>query len=131
MWWKGIIVWFVLMVGAIANGAVRVKFLIPNAGEGVGHVVSTLMLCVIILVITWVTIGWVGPDVARTAFALGVCWLLMTLVFEFGVGYFIGHHTWTEMLADYNVFKGRVWVLVLITTALAPWIMAKVRGLIV
>lgn len=130
MWWKAVVIWFVLMVGAIANGTLRVKFIVPGTGEAVGHVISTVLLCGIILLITWLAIGWIAPSSAEQAIAIGGCWLLMTLVFEFGVGYFVGRHTWPEMLAEYNVLKGRVWVLVLITTLLAPWWMAKVRGML-
>ena len=52
------------------------------------------------------------------------------LAFEFGVGALVSHRSWPEMLADYNVLKGRVWVFIPIITALAPWLMARARGLI-
>ncbi|HII01788.1 TPA: hypothetical protein HA351_09125 [Methanosarcinaceae archaeon] len=29
---------------------------------------------------------------------------------------------WDRLLADYNILKGRVWILVLLTTFLAPWL---------
>ena len=130
MWWKAALIWFVLMVSAIANGALRIKFIIPITGEVVGHVISTALLCALILVITWVTIGWMGPETTQGAVDIGVAWLLMTLGFEFGVGGLISHRSWAEMLADYNVFAGRVWVLVPIITFLAPWWMAKMRGIL-
>jgi hypothetical protein len=88
------------------------------------------MLCGIILGVTWGSIGWVGPDNARQAIAIGSVWLLMTLGFEFGVGGLISHRSWPEMLADYNVLRGRVWVVVPIITFLAPLWMAKFRGLL-
>lgn len=130
MWWKVLVIWSLFMVGAIANGAVRIKFIIPRTGEAVGHVISTALLCIIILVITWLTIRWLAPASMQQAIAIGTAWLLMTLAFEFGVGYFIGHHSWTEMLTDYNILKGRVWVAVPILTFLAPWWMAELRGLL-
>ena len=129
MWWKAVVIWLVLMCGAIANGAVRIKFIIPVTSEAVGHVISTVLLCAIILVVTRGAIGWMAPASAQQAFAIGTLWLLMTLAFEFGVGRFVSHRTWTELLADYNVFKGRVWVAVPIITFLAPWWMARLRGL--
>lgn len=130
MWWKAIAVWLLFMVGAIANGTLRIKIIIPVTGEPVGHLISTALLCLIILGITWLTISFLGPDSAAKAWAIGAIWLLMTLAFEFGVGYFIGHHSWPEMLADYNVLKGRVWLFVPLITLLAPWWMAKLRGLL-
>lgn len=130
MWWKALLIWFVFMVGAIANGTLRIGVVIPMTGEAVGHVISTALLSGIILVITWATITWIGPVTTAQAIAIGVSWLLMTLAFEFGVGGLISHRTWPEMLADYNVMKGRVWVVVPMITLLAPWWMAKLRGLV-
>jgi hypothetical protein len=36
---------------------------------------------------------------------------------------------WQQLAADYNIFRGRVWVLVLITTATGPWLVARSRNL--
>ncbi|MBK6752308.1 MAG: hypothetical protein IPH53_08210 [Flavobacteriales bacterium] len=130
MWWKVLLIWSLFMVGAIANGAFRVKAIIPLTDEAVGHVISTALLCAIILGITWSTIPWMAPTTVRQVITIGTAWLFMTLAFEFGVGYFVGHHSWREMLADYNILKGRVWVAVPILTFLAPWGMAELRGLL-
>ncbi len=130
MWWKMLFIWLLFMLGAIANGALRVGTIIPLTSEAVGHIISTVMLSVIILGITWATIAWIGPRTAQDTLLIGAAWLILTLAFEFGVGYFIGHHTWMEMLADYNVLKGRVWVIVPIITFLAPWWMANLRDLL-
>lgn len=129
MWWKVLAIWLLCMVGAIANGSLRQFVLNPAIGEAWGHVLSTMLLAIIILGITWATIRWMGPADARQAWAMGTVWLLMTLVFEFGMGRFISHLSWTEMFADYNLLKGRVWVFIPIITFMAPWWMARVRGL--
>jgi|GEM_PF-5194759 len=46
------------------------------------------------------------------------------------MGRFISHLSWSDMLADYNVLKGRVWIFVPLITLLAPWCTAKLRGLL-
>ena len=130
MWWKALLIWLLFMIGAIANGAVRIRAIIPFTGEALGHIISTAMLSAIILVMTWWTIGWLAPGNTQQAICIGAAWLLLTLAFEFGVGYFISKRTWPEMLADYNVLKGRVWVAVPVITFLAPSWMAKLRGIL-
>lgn len=130
MWGRVFLIWLLFMVGAIANGTLRVKLIIPFTGEALGHIISTILLCVIILCITWYTVPWLAPATGQQAWAIGAGWLLLTLAFEFGVGYFISHHSWPEMLADYNVLKGRVWVAVPIITFIAPWWMANLRQLL-
>jgi hypothetical protein len=47
----------------------------------------------------------------RTAWEIGLAWTAMTLAFEFGLGLTRGLSL-SEMLADYDVADGRIWVLV-------------------
>ena len=130
MWWKAIILWFVLMLLAIINGTVRVKCIIPYTGLTTGLAISTLLLCTLILMATWSSIAWMGPRTNGEAIRIGLLWLCMTLGFEFSAGHFVFKKPWPELLADYNIAKGRIWILVLIATTLAPWITAKLRGLL-
>lgn len=37
---------------------------------------------------------------------------------------------WNEILVDYDITQGCIWVLVPIVTAMAPWLMAKASGLL-
>jgi hypothetical protein len=129
MWWKAFVVWLLFMVGAIANGTLRQFVINPAIGEAWGHVISTVLLCAIILTITWLCIRWIGPTDVGEAWAIGAVWLVMTLAFEFGMGHFISHLSWAEMLADYNVLQGRVWVFVPFVTLIAPRWMAELHGL--
>jgi hypothetical protein len=44
----------------------------------------------------------------------------LTVGFEFLAGHYLFGNPWRRLLEDYNVVRGRVWMLVLLTTALAP-----------
>jgi len=57
---------------------------------------------------------------------VGFAWLALTLAFGFGRA---RGKPWADLLADYDVLKGRIWVLVLLTTAVAPYLTARARGL--
>ena len=124
---RGVLAWCVLVLTAVLNGTFRVALLNPRLGEPSGHIVSSLMLSLFILLLAWVLVPWVDPRSAGDALALGGEWLLLTLVFEFGFGHFVAHKPWSELLADYNVAAGRIWVLVLLTTFLAPLIVVRLR----
>ena len=130
MWWKAILLWFGLMVLAILNGTVRVKWIIPFTGLTTGLAISTLMLCALILLATWLGLPWLGPLTNTQAWGIGLLWLAMTVAFEFGAGHFLFKKPWAELLVDYDITKGRIWALVLATTLLAPLLMAKLRGLV-
>jgi hypothetical protein len=120
-------IWFLLLVLAILNGGTRVSWITPRWGEQIGHRVSTATFCLVILVVTWFSIGWVNPRTVGGAFQVGVFWLVLTVAFEFLGGHYLFGNPWEKLLADYNLLRGRVWLLVLITTAVAPVLIFKLR----
>jgi hypothetical protein len=122
--------WFAILALAIVNGALRELWIIPHRGELVGHVASTLLLCAVIVLTSWFAIGWIRPLSSQQAWTVGLEWVLMTLAFEFLAGHYLFGNPWSRLFADYNVLRGRIWVLVLITTLLAPVYVASVRGLV-
>lgn len=125
---RATIVWAGIAVIAVLNGGFRELVLIPRAGETAGRAMSTLMLSVAVLAVTFVTVGWITPDPARDAWGIGALWLAMTLAFEFLAGHYLFRVPWREITADYNVLRGRIWVLVLIITLVAPAAAAALRG---
>jgi hypothetical protein len=126
---RAIAIWLLLLMLAIANGAFREAVLVPRLGADTGHRVSTLTLCALILLAVWLTIGWLRPATLGTAFAVGGLWVVMTLAFEFLAGHYLFGRPWEVLWADYDVRAGRIWVLVLVVTVLAPAWTAQVRQL--
>ncbi len=128
MYLRALIVWAAIIPLAIANGALRVAWIIPRTGEAVGHVISCFTLSAAVLVVAWLAIPWIDPPARRDAWLVGLVWLAATVAFEFGAGRLAFGKTWGELLADYNVLRGRLWVLVLAATAAAPAVAAAWRG---
>ncbi len=48
---------------------------------------------------------------------------------EFGAGRYGLDKSWRELLADYDLTRGRIWIAVLIVTLFAPLRTARSRGL--
>lgn len=124
---RAIAIWLVLLIVAFANGFFRETVLISWLGSDAAHVVSTLILCVGITAVAYLAIVWIRPLRIRDSILIGIDWTVLTLAFEFGFGRLAGR-SWAELFADYDVSKGRVWILVLIATALAPYVTARMRG---
>jgi hypothetical protein len=127
---RGLAVWFVLLIVASANGALRQAVLISSIGEVAGRVVSTLILATLIVLLTWLTIAWIAPRTTRDAWIIGALWVALTLAFEFLAGHYLFGTPWVVLLEDYHVLRGRIWILVLLVTAIAPWLSARARGVI-
>ena len=115
MIWRALALWLVILVLANLNGAVRELWIIPQIGELSGRALSTLILCGLVFFVTWRTIGWIRPVSAGEAVEIGVLWLLLTLAFEFLVGHYVFGTAWPKLLEDYDVTRGRIWPLVLVS----------------
>jgi hypothetical protein len=125
---RPVAVWLAILVLASLNGAVRDLIVAPSIGDTMARALSTVMLCGVILLVTWYTIRWMGTQNARQALAVGALWLVLTLCFEFGAGRYAGK-PWPVILGDYDVTRGRIWVLVPIITFVAPYWVGRMRGL--
>ena len=113
-------IWFGIMLAAILNGAIRDTVLAPRLGDLGARAVSCLTLVAVVLLVTWISLQWIGPTSLADAWQIGVMWLALTLAFEFGAGHYLFGTPWSALLADYNVLAGRLWVLVLVATVTAP-----------
>lgn len=120
MLFRAFLTWLVLVIAAIVNGGVREKLIAPRLGSHVGHVISSVTLSSAILLVACFTIEWIGPAHSGDAVLVGTAWLGLTVAFEFVAGHYVFKNSWQRLLADYNVFRGRVWILVLIATFTAP-----------
>ena len=127
---RSLAVWFVMLVAASVNGAIREALLVPLVGVAAGRAISTLLLCALVLVLTYSTIRWIGPRSPRRTWIVGTVWVALTLGFEFLAGHFLFGDPWTELLEEYNVLRGRIWILALVTILVSPRLCARVRGVL-
>jgi hypothetical protein len=126
---KAVLVWLALLVIAIANGAIREAFLVSRFGAAIAHGISTATLCVAILLVAFAAVRWIHPHTAVAALQVGALWVALVLTFEFGFGHFVARKSWAELLADYNLFRGRVWVFVPAVTLISLLVAARARKL--
>lgn len=125
---KALVVWFGILVLAIANGMLREAVLVPMLGKPGGLIASGIILSALILAVACLVLPWFGRSSMATYLAVGVVWLGLTLAFEFMFGYFIQGKPWPEIIQAYTFKDGNLWPIVLLTTAAAPYLAAKIRG---
>jgi len=120
-------VWLIFVVAGILNGVFRESFITPKVGEHSGHILSTIILICVILAVTYLFISSLEINYSKTDLLLiGAFWTILTILFEFGFGHYIIGHSWNKLFADYNILKGRVWSLVLLTTFTAPLLIGHI-----
>jgi hypothetical protein len=127
---KSVGIWILLVLLAILNGGVREKLLVPLLGQQRAQPISGLLLSIIIFVITLAVFPILGINSSYQAWLVGGIWLLLTVAFEFLFGHFVMGKSLSKLVEAYDVLKGSLWVVVLVTTLISPYLAGKVRGLI-
>ena len=114
--------WPALALIAIINGSLRQFTYGKHMAELPAHQLSTVTGILLTGAAVWLLNRAWPIGSAKAAWTIGGCWLLMTICFEFGFGHYIAGHSWTRLLADYNLFAGRVWSLFLAWIAVLPYV---------
>jgi hypothetical protein len=117
---RALVLWGLILVGAVLNGALRQLLWIPWLGDWLGHVLSAALLSLIVVAVTALFARFLDIVSVREAWLVGGFWLVLTVTFEFLGGHFAFGAPWEALLADYNIAAGRIWILVLATTLVAP-----------
>jgi hypothetical protein len=114
--------WLLMPIIGIINGTIRQYGYTKALGELRAHQVSTLTGLVLFGLYIWaLTLLWKIRSSAE-AIAIGLIWLILTVSFEFLFGHYVMKHRWSRLLHDYNIFEGRLWVLVLVWITAAPYL---------
>ena len=120
MFSRALAIWLLLLIVAVIKGAIREIFITPRFGEQAGHIGGTAILCAVIILVALFSISWIGPNDRREALVVGTVWVALTVAFEFLAGHYVFGNSWERLIADYNVFRGRIWILVLVVNLFAP-----------
>jgi hypothetical protein len=128
MFIRAVFAWLTILILAILNGTFRQGILIPRVGEPAGPVLSTMLLVAFVLVAAWFFAPWMRLATRGDAWRAGILWLVLTLAFEFLGGHYLFGAPWEQLLADYDLTQARIWILVPITTLVAPVVVQAVRA---
>lgn len=125
---RSLLMWLVLLAAMMGNGIFRVLVLQPRLGEDLARQVACVLGMGIILALTVPFLDRVGDVRSGGLFGIGALWLALTVTFEFVFGRYVSGATWASLLAEYDLRRGRLWPLVLVTVLAAPWLVSLVRG---
>jgi hypothetical protein len=121
-------IWLVFAIITVFYGAFREIVFIPATGLE-GNLARAILLPLTFFYIFGITYlflkktnaNWTKSDCIK----VGILWLVLTILFEFGFGGLIMGHSFEKLLADYNILEGRTWSLFLLSMLLAPYVIYK------
>jgi len=121
------LLWLALPIIGILNGAVREVVCKDALGELFAHQISSFTAVVFISIYVWIIESRWKLSSSSEALSVGLIWLVQTILFEFLFGRYVMGHSWESLFADYNVFEGRFWSIVVFWTAMSPLIVYRVQ----
>ncbi len=116
---RAVLSWFVLLAVAFLNGAVR-QFAYPSTlGEFAARQISTGVGAVALGVAIWLVLRRWPLSRTPQAWATGALWAALTVAFEVALvrG---GGRPWHDVLAQYALWKGSLWPLLIMWVLVAP-----------
>lgn len=106
---------------AILNGIIRQAGYGRFLSERAAHQLSTLFGSLAFVGFAYAMLkGFAARLTNRTLLAIGLGWAAFTMLFEFGFGHFVMGNPWPKLLRDYDIRRGRIWSLMLLTILFAP-----------
>lgn len=128
MYFKYFLLWFPMVIIAIINGTIRQYFYTKYLNDLNAHQLSVFSGIILFAVYVWIITGIWKIESSSQSMIIGLMWLLMTIIFEFLFGHFVMGNSWEKLFADYNLLKGRLWVIVLVWTIISPYVFFKIRN---
>jgi hypothetical protein len=128
LFFKACIIWFLMVLLAIANGAFRDGFLVSQIGARLALPLSGVSLAMLIFAITYITFPLIGEKSDGIYFIIGLQWVLMTLLFELLFGHYAMGKSWSDIIQVFNLAKGDLFILVLVASLFSPYLVAKIKS---
>ena len=124
---RGFLIWLLFIPLAIMNGVMRDLVLTPALGETAGRALSSVTLSALILGAAVLFVKRLGVNTLIWLLIVGSFWLILTALFEFSFFLLVMGHPMDELLGEYDLFRGRLWLMVLATMLFAPLLAARIR----
>ena len=124
--------WLVAWVGApvlaIVNGAVRELAYKEQVGESTANQISVGPLIALLALYFWVLQRRWPLATTREALSVGAIWVALSVLFEFGFGHYVEGDSLGDLLHNYDVTAGNLWILILLWIAVGPATVRAVAG---
>ena len=125
---RALAVLLIIIFAESVHGTLRQLFLMPLVGDFTARRISFFVAVLLIFLITYFFIRWINAPTVKSLFGIGLMWLILMTMFEFGLGIFVMNYSWERMLVDYDLRRGGLMVFGLIFMALAPYLATKLRN---
>jgi hypothetical protein len=124
-------VWLLIMFTESIHGTLRQLFLAPIVGDFPARRIAVFTGMILIFAITYFFINWINAPTTNLLLVIGLIWVILTTLFEFGLGIFVFNFSQERMLEDYDISRGGLMGFGLLFMFFAPFLADKLRKKVV
>jgi hypothetical protein len=122
---RGFVTWLLIIIAESVHGALRQILLAPLVGDFPARRIAFFIGLLLIFLITLYFIRWIAAPSVKSLFLTGLMWLILTVMFEFCLGFFVLNYSWARMTEDYDLSRGGLMGFGLLFLLLAPYLAAS------
>ncbi|MBI2430050.1 MAG: hypothetical protein HYV29_14880 [Ignavibacteriales bacterium] len=120
--------WFVLLVLAFINGALREIVYKNSVGEPWAHHISVVTGILFVGIAVWYIVTKWSFTSMRQAISVGALWCVLTEIFEVFLILSNPNNTVADVLHAHNVAAGEMWLLFVLWVGVAPVLFYGLRN---
>jgi hypothetical protein len=122
---KLLIAWLLILPCMIINGMFRELVLTSLVPAQVAEAISVAIGLAIVFVLTrYLLRPLAGKSTAQVVRA-SVVLVVLTVAFEFLFGHYVDGRSWRELAANYELWNGRLWPILLAAIAFMPFLWSR------
>jgi len=124
---RAFLVWLVIIAAETIHGILRGVLLVPLVGDLPARQIGVLIGSLLIFGVACLFIRWIAARTKGQLLGVGVVWVVLTVLFEIGLGRLVLGLPWERITEDYDVTRGGFMGLGLLFMAMSPLLAARVR----
>jgi len=130
MYRRSFFVWILLMSVESVHGFLRTIWLTPAVGDFTARQISVVNGALLIFMVTYLLVQKIKVSTSRQCINIGISWVVLTLLFEIGLGKLIFRASWERIFSDYNILHGGLMPVGLLCMLFTPLFAAKLKGVV-
>ncbi len=124
---RAVAVWLVIIAAETVHGILRGLLLVPLVGDHPARQIGVLIGSLIIFAVAYLCVPWIATPTKIQILGVGLLWVVLTILFEVVLGYFVLGLPWERITEDYDRTRGGFLEFGMLFMALSPLLAVRMR----
>jgi hypothetical protein len=125
---RSVAAWLVIVAAETVHGVLRGILLVPLVGDLRARQIGVPIGSLIIFAVACLCIRWIAARTTLQLLGVGVLWVVLTVLFEIGLGRLVLGLPLERIAEDYDPARGGFLASGLLFMAVSPLLAARLRG---